>query len=198
MGLRETKARRTRRHVVRVALELFIEQGFEQTTMEEIAERAEIGTSTLYRYFPSKDLLILDPLLVFTELGEHLRERPATEPLRVALGNAIRASLSGFADSGVTVEVRRIVDESASPRAKLWDYMAQSRKDLEEAIAARHDSPAPGIAIALTANMAFGVFELLAESWWAGDHARPISEVVDEMLAQVQGASIVMPGIDPA
>ncbi|MFD1713938.1 TetR/AcrR family transcriptional regulator [Amnibacterium flavum] len=194
MGLRETKAARTRQQIVDVALGLFLDRGFDQVTMEEIAEGAEIGTSTLYRYFPSKDLLILDPLLSFTELGDRLRERPRDEPLEVALGAAIRGSLVDFTRAPVTAEVRRIVDTTPSPRAKLWDIMATSRVDLESAVADRMGAPIDDVGVALTSRMMMVVFEMVAEAWWAGDHTRPIDEAVDETLGRIQSADIVLPG----
>ncbi len=62
MGLRERNAARTRELIINTALGLFLEHGYDATKMEDIAEAAGIGTSTLYRYFPTKDLLIIDPL----------------------------------------------------------------------------------------------------------------------------------------
>ena len=194
MGLRETKAARTRQQIVDAALDLFIEHGFDQTTMEEIAERAEIGSSTLYRYFPSKDLVILEPLLVFTEMGDHVRSRPSSEALEVTLGMAIASALTGFTSTERVAEVRRIVDNSPSPRAKLWDVMATSRNDLERAIADRLDLAADHLTVMLTARMTMVVYELAAEAWWAGDHSRPIGAVVQEVLQRLQAsASVVLP-----
>ena len=72
MGLRERNAAHTRELILDTALPLFLEQGYEATTMEEIAERAGIGTSTLYRYFPSKDLLVLEPLSVRGHMAAEL------------------------------------------------------------------------------------------------------------------------------
>jgi AcrR family transcriptional regulator len=193
MGLRETKAARTRQQIVDAALALFVDQGYDQTTMEEIADRAQIGSSTLYRYFPSKDLLILDPLLSFTEIGDRLRERPGNEALDVALGEAIRGALIGFTRASITAEIRRMVDTSPGPRAKLWDIMATSRVDLEAAVAARMGVPVDDIGVALTSRMAMVVFEMVAEAWWAGDHDRSMDEAVTTMLAQVQSAELLLP-----
>ncbi|MFI9388082.1 TetR/AcrR family transcriptional regulator [Kutzneria sp. NPDC052558] len=86
MGLRELKAAGTREHVIGVALDLFVAQGYDETTMEQIAERAEIGCSTLYRYFPTKDLLILDLFTRSMNLGARLRAGPVEEPLTIASG----------------------------------------------------------------------------------------------------------------
>jgi AcrR family transcriptional regulator len=52
--LRERKKRDTRRRIFRAAFELFSERGFDNTTVEEIAERADVGKGTVFNYFPQK------------------------------------------------------------------------------------------------------------------------------------------------
>jgi len=51
---RERKKRETRRRIYSAAFELFLEKGFEDTTVEEIAERADVGKGTVFNYFPRK------------------------------------------------------------------------------------------------------------------------------------------------
>jgi AcrR family transcriptional regulator len=61
-GLRERKKAKTRAAMQRHALRLFREQGYEATTVEQIAEAAEVSASTFFRYFPTKeDVVIYDP-----------------------------------------------------------------------------------------------------------------------------------------
>ena len=100
MGLRERKAARSRQTMTDVALELFLRDGFEETTMEQIAERAEVGTTTLYRYFPTKDQLLLDPLVEAIDPAPYLRARPADERLEISLGEALLAAAAAFDDAG--------------------------------------------------------------------------------------------------
>jgi AcrR family transcriptional regulator len=58
-GLRERKKLDTRRRIFRAAFELFIEKGFDETTVEEIAERADVGKGTVFNYFPHKTSFLL-------------------------------------------------------------------------------------------------------------------------------------------
>ncbi|GAA3709133.1 hypothetical protein GCM10022224_088320 [Nonomuraea antimicrobica] len=198
MGLRELKATRTRRQIVDVALDLFIEQGYDATTMEQIAERAEVGSTTLYRYFPSKDLLILDGFTRSMDLGARLRERPAEEPLNVALGAAIHESFADFAiDDGRLAAVRRIVDNAPVPRARLWDLVARSQSDLESAIADRVRRPAGDLLVAMTAHLTFAVYQIAAETWWAGDHQASPTGVVDDLLHTLNTLDLVIPTPPP-
>lgn len=66
-GLRERKKAKTRAAIQRHALRLFRQQGYEATTVEQIAEAAEVSPSTFFRYFPTKEEVVLyddlDPLL---------------------------------------------------------------------------------------------------------------------------------------
>ena len=148
MGLRERKAARSRQTMMDVALELFLRDGFEETTMEQIAERAEVGTTTLYRYFPTKDQLLLDPLVEAIDPAPYLRARPADERLEISLGEALLAAAAAFDDAGSRIsEMRRLVDAAAVPRAKLWDRFRTLREDLEKVIADRMGRDADDLSV---------------------------------------------------
>jgi AcrR family transcriptional regulator len=86
LGLREIKMERTRQLIAEKAFELFIEQGFDHTTVEQIAAAAEVGPRTLYRYFPTKETLIVKFVEVnlFAAL-DRLREQPDDTPVPEAL-----------------------------------------------------------------------------------------------------------------
>ena len=59
MSLRERKKERSRRGIIAAAHELFLRKDYDDTTMEEIAERADVAVGTVYNYFPSKGELLL-------------------------------------------------------------------------------------------------------------------------------------------
>ncbi|MEV6758984.1 helix-turn-helix domain-containing protein [Streptomyces sp. NPDC051214] len=94
MGLRESKKQETRQLISDCATRLFIDQGFEQTTITEIAAAARVAKKTVTNYFPRKEDLALDHHEAFTGgLARTVVERePGEEPL-VALGRTFRAAL---------------------------------------------------------------------------------------------------------
>jgi AcrR family transcriptional regulator len=91
-GLRERKKQRTRQTILDVALDLFAERGYSHTTLEQIADAAEISTGTLFAYFPSKeDILFPDERRFYEELERQLENRTAQtttlDVLREVLAN---------------------------------------------------------------------------------------------------------------
>jgi AcrR family transcriptional regulator len=77
-GLRERKKQKTRETIIRVALDLFAERGYEQATIAEIAEAADVSPRTIFSYFASKeDILFCHLPEAQDRLAQALRDRPA-------------------------------------------------------------------------------------------------------------------------
>ncbi|MQS37216.1 TetR family transcriptional regulator, partial [Streptomyces katsurahamanus] len=88
-GLRERKKQLTRHALVRAALELFIAQGFERTTVDEIADAVDVSQRTFFRYFASKEeAAFAVQSLVESHFLEAVRTRPPQEGPFEALHNA--------------------------------------------------------------------------------------------------------------
>ncbi|MGW1507155.1 TetR/AcrR family transcriptional regulator [Streptomyces mirabilis] len=195
MGLRELKVARTRAQIVDTALDLFLDQGYDETTMEQIAAKAEVGTTTLYRYFPSKDLLILARIEQTMDLGGSLRKRPSQEPLDVALGSAISECLQGVGyEEERDTALRRMIDNSPVPRARLWDLAARYLDDLKKAIGERIHRPADDLQVLMTAHLAYAVLQVVAEAWRDADGDRDArARVIDDLLHRLSALDLVLP-----
>ncbi|MEQ4718702.1 TetR family transcriptional regulator [Nonomuraea sp. B19D2] len=143
MGLRERKKEKTRLAILDAALDLFLEQGYESTTVEQIAGAVEISPRTFFRYFTSKDHLVL----WFHDHGqeimlETLASRPADEPAFTSLMHAMRAVLNDIASSTPDeterfLKLRRLME--AHPRLVGLSVArgAETERRLVEAVAAR-------------------------------------------------------------
>ena len=107
-GLRERKKRKTRETIIKVALELFVERGYEETTIAEIADAAEISPRTIFAYFPSKeDILFYDMPEMLERLAQVFRDRPAGATALDALRDFIAGTLSPANEEEHNVALRR-------------------------------------------------------------------------------------------
>lgn len=92
VGLRARKKQRTRDALLRAALEFFTTRGYEQTTVDEIADAVEVSQRTFFRYFASKEEAAFDVVsMVEGEFVTALRQRPAHEGPFEAMRNAVTA-----------------------------------------------------------------------------------------------------------
>ncbi|MFF0432335.1 TetR family transcriptional regulator [Streptomyces sp. NPDC004327] len=92
-GLRERKKQRTRDALIRVALELFTTQGYERTTVDEIADTVDVSQRTFFRYFATKeDVAFAVQQMVEERFLRSLAERPPEEGPFDALRNAVLGS----------------------------------------------------------------------------------------------------------
>ncbi|MFC4116280.1 TetR/AcrR family transcriptional regulator [Nonomuraea zeae] len=96
VGRRERKKAATRQAIADAAMELFLEHGFERASVRDIADRADVSTTTLFAHFPSKEALVFDREEdTEAELVAAVRERPAGQDVVEALRvHALRSWVS--------------------------------------------------------------------------------------------------------
>lgn len=130
-GLRERKKQRTRETIVTVALELFAEHGYQQTTVADIAEASEVSKGTVFAYFPTKEgIVFADTAPVCDDLLRQLRERPADR-------SALDVLRSFMGEHVVAPDERRLLRERliASDEQLRSHYRARLA-EIEDAMAA--------------------------------------------------------------
>lgn len=146
MGLRESKKQETRQLISDCATRLFIDQGFEQTTIAEIAAAARVAKKTVTNYFPRKEDLALDHHEAFTEgLARAVAERgPGEEPL-TALRRTFRAALLAHSPVvGFTGPAfARMVADSPTLTARLRELHDLREEALAAALAAASPDTEP-------------------------------------------------------
>lgn len=80
MGLRERKKLETAKRIVRTAIALFVERGFDNVSVQEIADAAEVSKMTVFNYFGTKEDLVFRPMEEhFSDAVRAVRERKAGE-----------------------------------------------------------------------------------------------------------------------
>ncbi|HEV2034756.1 MAG TPA: TetR family transcriptional regulator [Candidatus Dormibacteraeota bacterium] len=136
-GLRERKKLKTKEAIQREAMRLFQEQGYEETTIEEIAQAAEISPSTFFNYFPTKEDVVLydryDPIIASLMLS-----RPSDEPPSVVMKRAFEAlALMLERDRDVIVARATLALQVPALRARFWEELERARDLVSGVIAAR-------------------------------------------------------------
>ncbi|MGD0272646.1 MAG: TetR family transcriptional regulator [Gaiellaceae bacterium] len=156
--LRERKKARTLATIQTEALRLFRERGYETTTIEQIAEAAEVSPSTFYRYFPAKeDLLLYDAY--DAPLIEAFRAQPVELSPVQAIRNAIRAVFSELSVEQLKQERERerLMFSSPDLRARMLDELARAVQMIAELIAERAGRRPDELAVRTFAGALIGV-----------------------------------------
>ncbi|WNI22801.1 TetR family transcriptional regulator [Streptomyces sp. ITFR-16] len=138
MGLRERKKLKTRVAIRQATYRLIQEQGYDATTIEQIAEAAEVSPSTVFRYFATKEDIVLtdeyDPVL-----EAMLRDRPLDEPPLESVRLMIREALTTVltAEDEELRQRTRLMAEVPAVRARLTESMSDTGKVLSQVLADR-------------------------------------------------------------
>jgi AcrR family transcriptional regulator len=143
LGLRERKKIKTRQAIRREAFRLFDANGYATTTIEQIADAAEVSPSTFFRYFPSKESLLLaddlDPLVL-----EAFKAQPPELSPSQAIRRAYKDVLAHLSEEQLEFENTRQRLMFAIPELKsaLYDEYYRTVSVMAEAIGHRIGRPA--------------------------------------------------------
>ena len=181
-GLRLRKKLQTHAAIQRHALDLFRENGYTATTMEQIAAAADISASTLYRYFRTKEDLIMtdsfDPLL-----ESAFRAQPPELPPLEALRGAARSVLSMVPPDELEQMQERAQLSFSIPevRAKTLDHMVETLDMLSALFAERAGRPSNDFDAQILAGTVIGAI-LAAQIRWAAEPHRDLLELIEQAL----------------
>jgi AcrR family transcriptional regulator len=191
-GLRERKKQRTRAAIVRTALALFAERGFDGTTVAEIADAADISPRTFFGYFPSKeDVVFADDELLIAAFTVRIRDRAPDEDAFDALRAWVVESeeLLDF-ESPAERARRRLIRETPALHTRERAAYARLEEVLVDAVAADlgvdRDSLRPHL-VSAAAIAGLDAIGRLHDAAPADRPARTAAEVMDEALVFLQG-----------
>ena len=178
-GLREQRKARTRRDIQDHALRLFLANGYDATTVEQIAAAAGVSHMTFFRYFPSKETVVeddnYDPIL-----AEQIRARPREESPLTALRNAVLGSLVAVyeTDREAMLVRSRLVFTTPALRARLWRMVESTERLFTEALADQQGS-AVTFELRVLAAAVLGAHSLAISTWVDGDGAEELPALVE-------------------
>lgn len=182
-GLLARRKERTRKELAEAAMRLFMERGYDATTVDEIAAAVEISPRTFFRYFPTKgDIVLALSRTTFEELAGALRDRPPGEPPAAALAAAVAVVLSDDPEEVRAFE-RLLADNVGLRRAWLQASHAD-RQLLASVLAERMGLDPAGLRPRVLASAVTSAVDTALEVWAAGkDNGTPPMAVVEEAIA---------------
>ncbi|MFI2346694.1 TetR/AcrR family transcriptional regulator [Streptomyces sp. NPDC019443] len=188
LGLRERKKLKTRIAIRRATYRLISEQGYEATTIEQIAEAAEVSPSTVFRYFPTKEDIVLtdeyDPVM-----EAELRARPADEDPLDSIRHVITHRLSTFvqAEREEVMQRSKLLVEVPAVRARMTEAMDTTSELLVHALADRTGRDHDDLDVRVFTAAVLGALREVMLYWAARDHQDDLVELVDRALTTMRG-----------
>jgi AcrR family transcriptional regulator len=186
-GLRERKKARTRASIREHALRLFREQGYHATTVEQIAEAAEVSPSTFFRYFPTKEDVVLQDDMDVITLAAFERQPAGLSPIA-----AFRAAWAETYAALTEEELARLEETSAMTmvipelRARAVDELSRTI-DVIAQVAAKRTGRDPGdFAVRNLVGAIIGVILSATMPWAESHHTADMFARVDAALAHLE------------
>jgi AcrR family transcriptional regulator len=181
-GLRERKKIQTRQAIRHAAYRLFADQGYDGTTVEQIAAAADVSASTVFRYFPTKEDIVLsdeyDPLMEAA-----LRARPAGEPFVESVRQAVVGLIREmYATERLDLLARmRLVRDVPAIRARMGENMQLSCGMVARALAER-DGGGDEFELRVVASALLAAWSEAIMAWAETDGHEDLGDVLDRTL----------------
>jgi AcrR family transcriptional regulator len=199
-GLRERHRKRTAADLEEAALELFCAKGFDAVTIDDIAAAADVSRRTFFRYFGSKeDVVLSDHPKRLDELQAALDRRPADEPALTALRNAI-LSLAGNVEEERDHMLRRfqLVNETPALEARSLCLQRNWETSVTAMLAGRMGvDPADDLRPGTVAATTMAAMRVATANWLAlggqGDLTAIVSSALDLLDGGLQAAAEPVP-----
>jgi AcrR family transcriptional regulator len=188
-GLRERKKARTRASIREHALRLFREKGYDDTTVEQIAAAAEVSPSTFFRYFPTKEDVVLRD-----DLDERILDAFERQPASMTPVAAVRAAMREAIETFTPAEWEEMREAAElnltvpEIRARIMDELARTIDRMAEVLARRTGRPADDLAVRTYVGAVFGVMlsVLSPSTYTPSDMGKQQFSRIDEALALLE------------
>ncbi|WNI23470.1 TetR/AcrR family transcriptional regulator [Streptomyces sp. ITFR-16] len=149
MGLRERKKIQTRRRLLAEATKLFTERGFDQVSVAEIAEAADVSKMTVFNYFDSKEDLVFTPMEEHIgDVSQVVRDRaPGESPVAAMRRQFLEAVENrdpavGMSDSEVALGLIRLIQETPALLTRAHAFFVRTFDQLTDVLVEEGEEPA--------------------------------------------------------
>ena len=189
-GLRERKKRATRRHIAEVGFQLFLEHGYDATTLDTIAQAAGISRRTFFSYFKSKEDIILALQATAWEavLAELMMVAGDTPPLE-AVYQTMRHHVAPY-DSDQVRALDRVMRASATLMARKQVVYAQQEESLYQTLCQVWPQPQRRSGLRIIAMLSMGALRLALEAWGKQMGRRSAESFLTETFADLKAVLV--------
>ncbi|MEU7424145.1 TetR family transcriptional regulator [Streptomyces sp. NPDC040750] len=182
LGLRERKKTKTREAIRAAAYALIEEQGYEATTIEQIAGRAEVSPSTVFRYFPAKEDIVLPDAYGPSMLAE-LRGRPADEPWTDSLRHVLAQAMESSEEKPEVLRLRaRLGAQVPAVRSRMFESVSEIGRLLRPALAERTGRDPESLEVRICATAFLGCLTEVSLYWAENGFEGEPRDLVDRAL----------------
>lgn len=189
LPLRERKKLRTRRALADAALRLFATNGFDATTLEEIAEEAEVSKSTFSRTFPAKEAAGIEAEAeLWTAFLATLSASALSGPVLGELHRALAAAVAGLDETWEErfIATRRLVIAEPALLRYVEHYRAGTKEQLAASLAAKLALDADDLRLHVLAELAITAFSMAGRAWVRGDGAGGRAALLDGLADAIK------------
>lgn len=191
LPVRERTRRAVRGELAQLAVSLFVEKGYDETTIDDLAAAAGMSKRTFFRYFASKEELVMGKYEYFGEqLAEDLAARPAGELIWVSLRQIFKRVadyVENDARRAESVAMEKIVRDHPTLNASYLERVSRMQELLLDEVRSRTGWTDP--ADPRTAAIVGAAFSCLIAAWaiWlATDQAQPFGDLLDQAMDAIQ------------
>jgi len=195
--IRERTRRLALSELTSVAQDLFVAQGYDGTTVDQIAAAAGMSKRTFFRYFPSKDDLVIGKYDLFADrMAEALDERPTDEPVWESLRRVFDITLDYVEDDYQRARndaMDEIVRSTPQLYARYLEKMQRVQLLLIGRVAGRlneHGYALSDPRPAAIVGAAFACMQAARQAWFASDRTQPFGSYLDTAMSAFQLGSI--------
>ena len=185
-GLRARKRQQTRERLTRAAMALFLEHGFEATTLDDIAAAADVSRRSFFHYFASKeDVVFAWQEEIVAALIAAVAARPAGESMLTAAENAI-AAMARQLDAGEAIAMARLKRDNPALQARNQVKYEMLERTLAEALGKRAGHKRERLQARLVAMITTGAMRIGDELWTAEGAREKPEAMVKRMFAAMR------------
>lgn len=187
-GLRERKKRETLKRIAETGLKLFIKNGYEETTLDEIAAEAGIARRTFFHYFKSKEAILLaylDGGFAKSSMALLLAQPTDQAPLAAVLSSLLR--LMPWFETEEAIVVDALLGSTEALRARMQANYVQTERLVFEALCELWPQPEKRASLRIVAMVSIGAMRVAKEAWRQEGGRRPLAEYLRESFAALEG-----------